>query len=134
MNALLRPVTALRLGALLGFLAVSLGAFGAHGLKERLAQIVRGAEYWDTATHYALAHAVALIALGAFAERAARPVTAAWAALAWFAGVAVFSGTLLAMALGAPKVLGVVTPLGGLALLAGWALAGLSTLPERRGR
>ena len=133
MNALLRPVVAVRLGALLGFLAVSLGAFGAHGLKERLTQTPRGLEYWDTATHYALAHAVALIALGALAERAARPVAAGRAALAWFAGVTVFSGTLMAMALGAPKVLGAITPLGGLALLAGWALAGLSTLPPRRG-
>lgn len=119
----------LRLGALLGFTAVALGAFGAHGLRDRLEETARGAEYWQTATHYALIHAVAILAYAGYADAAPRPAAAKAAPFAWACGTLVFSGTLYAMALGAPKVLGAVTPLGGLALLAGWALAAWSATP-----
>lgn len=116
----------LRLGATLGFLAVALGAFGAHGLRDRIEETARGAEYWQTATHYALIHAVALIAYAGYADRAPRPAAARAIPFAWACGTLVFSGTLMAMALGAPKILGAITPIGGLALLAGWALAARS--------
>ncbi len=112
------------LGSLLGFLAVALGAFGAHGLKDRLAVHPRGLEYWSTATHYALVHAVALLALAALAHHTAKRRAVTAAGYAWFFGTLVFSGTLLALALGGPKWLGAITPLGGLALLTGWALTG----------
>jgi uncharacterized membrane protein YgdD (TMEM256/DUF423 family) len=99
-------------GALVAALAVGLGAFGAHGLKERLAALPPAAAWWETATLYLLVHAVAVAALPAESSRAAR--------LLLLIGALVFAGTLHAMALGAPRWLGAVTPLGGTALVAGW--------------
>ena len=113
---------------LAGFTGVALGAFGAHALKDTLT--AHGSvETWRTATLYHLVHAVAalavLLALRAgrenFSAGAQRLLRAA--AACWLAGVALFSGSLYWLALGGPaKWLGPVTPAGGLALLAGWAL------------
>ncbi len=110
------------LAGLNGFLAVALGAFGAHGLKNRLAELPDGAqrlEWWHTAAQYHLAHA---LALGLVAFLAARlggglPRTAGWA---FQAGIVLFSGSLYAMTLSGVRALGAVTPVGGLALLVGW--------------
>ena len=108
-----------------GFFAVAMGAFGAHGLKasvqglppEEAAKILGWVE---TGARYQLAHAVALLALAALWPRL-KGVRARWSLNAWAWGALIFSATLYAMALGAPRWLGAVTPLGGLALLAGWA-------------
>ena len=97
--------------SLLGFTGVALGAFGAHALKETLNANGTTAT-WQTAVLYQLIHAVAL----------ATGPTAPWAGRCWIAGVVLFSGSLYWLALGGPKFLGPVTPLGGLALLLGWAL------------
>lgn len=104
-----------------GFLAVALGAFGAHGLKSRLADVADGAKrlaWWETAAHYHLLHA---LALGLVAFVVARAPAARFAGYAFVFGSLVFAGSLYAMALGGPRWLGAVTPLGGLGLLAGWA-------------
>jgi uncharacterized membrane protein YgdD (TMEM256/DUF423 family) len=109
-----------------GFTGVLLGAFGAHALKETLAH--RGTrDIWETAVFYQLIHAVALLDLSVRAGRPAAPFAKpgpdwlAWAARCWSLGILFFSGSLYALALGGPPVLfGPVTPLGGLALLAGW--------------
>jgi uncharacterized membrane protein YgdD (TMEM256/DUF423 family) len=101
-------------GALLGAAGVALGAFGAHGLRARLD--ARALEVWETAVRYHLVHAVALLAL-ALSPHAASLRTAGWL---FAAGIALFSGSLYALALGGPRLLGPVTPLGGLALVAGW--------------
>jgi uncharacterized membrane protein YgdD (TMEM256/DUF423 family) len=101
----------LRAAAACGFLAVALGAFGAHGLKESI-EAAGTREWWDKAVLYHLAHAVAALA----AVVAGRYLSAGF----FLAGTAVFCGTLYAMALGAPRWLGAVTPLGGIMLLAGW--------------
>jgi uncharacterized membrane protein YgdD (TMEM256/DUF423 family) len=100
--------------ALLGAAGVALGAFGAHGLRARLD--ARGLEVWETAVRYHLVHAIALLAL-ALSPHAAQLRTAGWL---FAAGIALFSGSLYALALGGPRLLGPVTPLGGLALIAGW--------------
>lgn len=100
----------------LGFTAVALGAFGAHGLRERLTAEATG--WWETAKFYALVHAVAALAVG-LSGRSGWPATGGWA---FVTGTLIFAGTLYAMALGAPRWLGAVTPVGGLVLLAGWAL------------
>jgi uncharacterized membrane protein YgdD (TMEM256/DUF423 family) len=100
--------------ALLGAAGVALGAFGAHGLRARLD--ARALEVWETAVRYQLVHAVALLAL-ALSPHAAQLRTAGWL---FAAGIALFSGSLYALALGGPRWLGPVTPLGGLAFLAGW--------------
>ncbi len=112
-------MTARRLAAVLGFLAVALGAFGAHGLEATFAEVGdKALDWWRTATLYHLLHAAALLAIGS-ADATRRPGAAGWA---FTAGIALFSGSLYAMAVGAPRWLGMVTPVGGLCLLAGWAL------------
>jgi uncharacterized membrane protein YgdD (TMEM256/DUF423 family) len=105
-----------------GLLAVALGAFGAHGLKARMAQLADGAQrlgWWETAAHYQLAHA---LAIGLCAQLIARGTGRASELAVWSfsAGIALFSGSLYAMTLTGMRGLGAVTPIGGLLLLAGW--------------
>jgi uncharacterized membrane protein YgdD (TMEM256/DUF423 family) len=109
------------LAALNGLLAVALGAFGAHGLKSRLAGLPDAAArlgWWETASQYQMAHA---LALGLCAHLIARGAGLAGSIAVWSftGGVALFSGSLYAMTLGA-RGLGPVTPAGGLLLLVGW--------------
>lgn len=106
-----------------GFLAVALGAFGAHALRDSLSP--QAADWWRTAVLYQALHVAPLLALGLAADlgRWGRP-----AGLAFLAGTLLFSGSLYAMALGGPRWLGAVTPLGGLSLLAGWAGLALMAL------
>ena len=107
----------------LGFLAVALGAFGAHGLKDRLAPLADGAqrlEWWNTGAHYQLTHA---LALGLVAYLATRSTSSAVtvASYAFVVGAVLFSGSLYVMTITGIRVLGAVTPFGGLAFLVGWA-------------
>ena len=104
------------LTALLGATGVALGAFGAHGLKDRLGPA--GLATWQTAVEYHLIHAVALLALVLWNGATGRPIQPAAASFA--VGIVLFSGSLYALALGGPRWLGPVTPLGGLAFLVGW--------------
>ena len=113
----------LALGAAAGFSAVAFGAFGGHGLRKKLAAVEDGAkrlEWWQTGASYHLAHALA-IGLAALVAERTPGAWAAGAAWAFLAGIALFSGSLYVMALTGLRKLGAVTPLGGLALLAGWA-------------
>ncbi|MBL4620130.1 MAG: DUF423 domain-containing protein [Alphaproteobacteria bacterium] len=102
---------------IIGFMAVALGAFGAHGLEDRLTSAAKG--WWATATLYALVHAAAALAL---AVRPEPSPTLSWAGAAFLLGVLIFSGSLYAMALGAPRWFGMITPIGGLSFLTGWGL------------
>ncbi|MEQ7873833.1 DUF423 domain-containing protein [Sphingomonas sp. ASV193] len=104
-----------RLGALLAGLGVALGAFGAHALKARLSPEALG--WWHTGVDYQLWHALAVLALGLAGGRPARAP-----ALMMAGGSALFAASLYALALGAPRWSGAITPLGGLAMIAGWAL------------
>ena len=104
------------LGASFGAIAVLAGAFGAHGLAERVE--ARQLEAWRTAAHYLLLHAVLITAVGLYAQSAARDPRLPLALLA--AGSVLFSGSIFALVLGGPRLLGPVTPLGGLLLIAGW--------------
>lgn len=110
---------ALGAGAALGLLGVATGAFGAHGLKTRLDPAALAT--WELASRYALAHAPALLAVGLLAERRAASKALTASALAFLAGAAVFSGTLWLLALTGVKWLGAITPIGGTALIVGWA-------------
>lgn len=105
---------------LLGFIAVALGAFGAHGLDARLSEEAK--DWWATGTLYLLVHAALAAALG-LQDKV--PDGSGWLMVA---GGAVFAGTLYAMALGAPRVLGAVTPIGGALMLAGWGWLAWSAL------
>lgn len=107
----------------LGFLAVALGAFGAHGLQARFGALADGATrlgWWTTAAHYHLAHALALGLVGCLASRTSSSAVPV-AAVAFGVGVLLFSGSLYLMTLTGVRALGAVTPLGGLAFLVGWA-------------
>jgi uncharacterized membrane protein YgdD (TMEM256/DUF423 family) len=107
-------------GALWGLVGVGLGAFGAHGLKAVAS--AEGLAWWETAARYHLFHALALLAVGLLQQHRPGGDSAGWCLLL---GSAVFSGTLYAMGLGAPRWLGAVTPVGGLAMMAGWLLLAL---------
>ena len=102
-------------GAVLAGAAVALGAFGSHGLKGRVDAEALG--WWQTGVQYLLPHGVAIMALGLSGRpRVQLP------AMLLAGGAALFAATLCAMALGAPQWVGAVTPLGGAAMICGWAL------------
>lgn len=106
-----------------GFLAVALGAFGAHGLKAKMAALQDGAErlgWWETGAHYHLTHALALGLAGYLASRSGGGASSA-AGWLFLAGIVLFSGSLYSMTITGVRWLGAVTPLGGACLLAGWA-------------
>ena len=113
-----------------GLLAVLLGAFGAHGLKTRLSGLPDGAlrlEWWQTASHYHLTHALALGLAALLASRVSGTLPG-WAGGCFTAGIVLFSGSLYVMTLTGFRALGAVTPLGGLLLCAGWAVCGWAAL------
>jgi uncharacterized membrane protein YgdD (TMEM256/DUF423 family) len=107
----------IRVAGVLGFLGVALGAFGAHMLKSRLSPDMLA--IWQTAVLYHLIHAGVLFALALYGRTSGADIR--FGAFAFAAGIVVFSGSLYTLALTGIKVLGAVTPLGGLAFLAGWA-------------
>lgn len=109
---------ALVLGALLMFVAVALGAFGAHALKARFPADLQAV--WQTAVTYHAWHALGLFGIGLLLIQSPDRPGAALAAWLLLLGIVLFSGSLYAMALTGLKVLGAVTPLGGVAFLAGW--------------
>ena len=112
-------------GALLGGVSVAAGAFGAHGLKAVL-EASGQAGNWETAARYAMAHALALVAVGLLA--AVRPDATGLATVAWcfLAGTLIFSGCLAALALSGVKLLGAIVPIGGVLMIAGWARLALT--------
>ena len=114
----MNSTTAFRISAGIGFLAVVLGAFGAHGLQPLLLQ--HGTlQVWEKAALYHLVHAAVLLFVAA---RAPFPKLAWWLFLA---GVVIFSGSLYLLAVTGVRWLGAITPIGGVSLLAGWAMLAL---------
>jgi len=103
------------IGAACAALGIGLGAFGAHGLREVLGQAQLG--WWETATRYWLIGALGMLLFGVFQGRQRTSAAPGWLLLL---GSTVFSASLYAMALGAPRALGAITPLGGLGLIAGF--------------
>ena len=106
-------------GALLAAAAVAAGAFGAHALADRLTP--ERLATWETAARYHLYHALALVLLGAVHARWPAPLLGAVGWLFTF-GILIFGGTVYALALGGPRWLGAITPIGGLAFIAGWVV------------
>lgn len=110
------------LGALGAALGVIAGAFGAHALAARLEP--RELQLWETAARYLMYSSFSLLLLGVFAaqgaQRGLRGITAAgWCLLA---GGLIFSGTVFALALGGPRLLGAVTPIGGTLMIVGFLI------------
>jgi uncharacterized membrane protein YgdD (TMEM256/DUF423 family) len=119
------PMPWLSIAAVLCAVAVGAGAFGAHALRERLDP--RSLEVWETAARYLMYVGLALLAV-AIARRQPTSLPAGslqGAAWALFAGAVIFSGSLFCLALGGPRWLGAMTPLGGLSIIVGFALLAL---------
>ena len=107
----------LALAGLLLALATISGAFGAHGLRASLP--ADRLEVYETAVRYHFFNALGLLGIG-LALRSVDALLLRWSAGLVLIGVVLFSGSLYALTFGAPRALGVVTPVGGLALIAGW--------------
>ena len=105
------------LGATFGLLGVAAGAFGAHALRARLDP--RMLEIFETAVRYQMYHALALLAVAWAATRWPLPLVGA-AGWLFVAGIVIFSGSLYALSLSGVRALGAITPIGGLAFIAGW--------------
>src|SRR5438309_1575469 len=103
-------------GGALGFLGVALGAFGAHALKERIS--ADNLATYQIGVHYHLIHVLAILFVALVADKLNTRIVG-WL---WVAGIVLFSGSLYALALTGIRVLGAITPLGGVCFLAGWAL------------
>ena len=112
--------TLVKLGTVLAFLGVALGAFGAHALRDRLGPA--GVATYRTGTEYHLVHALAILVLSALAGRALDERRAIQVGLLFTAGILLFSGSLYALAITGVRALGAITPLGGLCFLSGWAV------------
>ena len=106
-------------GGVLGFLAVALGAFGAHGLKSRLTQDMLAV--FQTGVTYHMSHALALLLTATLMLHWPQSLALRWSAACFLLGVVVFSGTLYLLSITGMRWLGAITPLGGLTLLLGWA-------------
>lgn len=117
-------------GAIHGFLAVALGAFAAHGLEDVLDDY--GSGIWDTAVQYQMFHAAALVLVGILM---ARPLFGdvkqlKVAMFCFNAGIFFFSGSLMVLALTGIKVLGAITPIGGVFFLIGWVMIILTAVKK----
>lgn len=113
----------LSFSGLFGACGIGLGAFGAHGLQARLAAAGTQST-WDTAVLYHLVHTAALLAVALFASSRERS-DSRWvlrAGVWWIVGIVLFSGSLYVLALGGPRWLGPITPIGGVAFIIGWAM------------
>jgi uncharacterized membrane protein YgdD (TMEM256/DUF423 family) len=110
----------LQVGAIWGFLAVAMGAFGAHGLKDRLTELGHAADY-QTAAQYHMYCALAILAVGLLVLSGRSSAAASVAGWAFLIGSPIFSGSLYVLAVTGLRWLGAITPIGGVAILAGWA-------------
>ncbi|HJM11138.1 MAG: DUF423 domain-containing protein [Candidatus Marinimicrobia bacterium] len=114
----MKPSAWIVTGAVFGFLAVALGAFGAHGLKSKVTADTLSS--FETAARYQIYHALALILVGVLANTVSSPLLE-WSGRLFATGVVLFSGSIYLMVFTGVTSLGVVTPFGGLCFLAGWA-------------
>ena len=112
--------------SLAALLAVAFGAFGAHGLKDRLDEADMA--IYRTAVDYHMWHALGLALIGLLAERYPEASGFRWAGAAMIIGLLLFSGSLYALSLSGLRWLGMITPLGGLSFMTGWALVALTLM------
>ncbi|PAV31415.1 hypothetical protein CIL05_01810 [Virgibacillus profundi] len=111
----------LLLGVINGFLAVALGAFGAHGLEGKISEKALGT--WDKAVNYQMFHTMALLVTGLLIAKVTGG-SLVWAGWMFFIGIILFSGSLYIYSTTAIKTFAMITPLGGVAFLIGWVLLG----------
>jgi uncharacterized membrane protein YgdD (TMEM256/DUF423 family) len=115
----------LAIAGLLIALATVLGAFGAHALKAHLPQ--DKLQVYETAVRYHFLHALGLLAIGVLL-RSLDGELLRWSAALVLAGIVLFSGSLYLLTFGAPRLVGIITPVGGLTLIAGWILFAATVL------
>lgn len=119
-------------GAIQGFLAVALGAFAAHALEDKLDAY--GTDIWNTAIQYQMLHAVAIVLVGILMSKAifGNVKQLKIAVICFNAGIIFFTGSLMVLALTGIKVLGAITPIGGVLFLIGWAMLISATLKHAK--
>lgn len=117
----------LAVAGLLVALATIMGAFGAHALQARLSPERLG--IYETAVRYHFFHALGLLAIGLAARTIDAPMLR-WSAALVLAGIVLFSGSIYALSFSAPRFIGIVTPIGGVALIAGWAVFAIAVLKQ----
>lgn len=118
------------LGAVVSGLAVAMGAFGAHALRPIL-----GPEYidtYETAARYQMYHGLALLGVSWAANRWPDSPLVRWAGWAFLAGVIIFSGSLYLMSVTKLRFLGAITPIGGVAMISGWAMLAWNAITRRK--
>lgn len=108
------------IGAINAFLAVALGAFGAHGLKDRLD--AHYLEIWKTGVQYQMFHAAGILIIATLLGKAATSSLFTWSGWLMLAGIILFSGSLYLLSLTKIGTLGAITPIGGVCFLAAWIL------------
>jgi uncharacterized membrane protein YgdD (TMEM256/DUF423 family) len=108
----------LAISAIFGVTAVAGGAFASHALRDQLSE--RMLAVFETGVRYQMYHALALLAVGLWAGLAGSSTWLMAAGWAWIGGTVIFSGSLYALSLSGLKLLGAITPLGGVALIVGW--------------
>ncbi|WP_421101729.1 DUF423 domain-containing protein [Sporosarcina psychrophila] len=109
-------------GAVNAAIAVAFGAFGAHALKEKLSEHYLA--IWETAVQYQMFHALALLAIGILMSPSlfGPVIQLSWAGYLILAGIIIFSGSLYVLSLTGIGILGAITPIGGVAFIAGWIM------------
>lgn len=117
------------IGAISGFLAVALGAFAAHGLKHQLSPDML--LIFKTATDYQMFHALALVLVGISARQSPGKYIKL-SAFAFILGSLFFCGSLYILAFGFPKIIGVITPIGGILFLLGWLSLAIHLWPRNQ--
>ncbi len=113
------------ISAINGFLAVALGAFGAHGLEGKITE--KALMTWEKAVQYQMFHTIAIIATG-LALLKLQSSSLLWAGWAFFIGIVLFSGSLYLYSTTGIKMMAMITPFGGVVFLVGWVLFGYAML------
>lgn len=114
------------IASILGGLSVAGGAFGAHALKAQLTE--KALATFELGTRYQMYHALALLLVGLLWLQLPTSSWLNYASWAFIVGIVIFSGSLYGLSLSGIKVLGAITPIGGLALIAGWGLLARAAL------
>src|SRR5690625_784414 len=113
------------IGAINGFLAVALGAFGAHGLEGKISE--NALKTWDKAVNYQMFHTVSILITG-IALLKIQSSSLVWAGWMFLLGIILFSGSLYLYSTTGTRFLAMITPFGGIAFLIGWVLFGYAIL------
>lgn len=119
-----------KIGAIAAMLAVAIGAFGAHGLEDKLTDDML--DVYETGVHYHMFHAIGILLIALLHDRLPGQKLVLWAARLLTVGIVLFSGSLYALALSDVDILGAITPLGGVAFIAGWICLALAARKPRQ--